>query len=300
MSSEKIQWTMDLIKNLMEKKIGDQVRLDQIQTSLETNKEIQDEDKEYLKNLFQFFSTSKTGIADKKEINWKPILDKKHSENKTDDVFLETKSGLYYGGHKDHLAGVLTKKFDIGTMKLTKDYFVFIKTGLDLDKWHGLGVGVKEEWRLVIPLKSIQIEKWKVNEKTFPAAGIRFGLAIFGGGYIVIPYIDENGVPQEPRFGVTGVSSLIGRGIGEWAETLDRAMVEAQKDTLTKRTNQTNLEKTTPARAPIPNIQLTKRTNQTNLEKDKEEDPIKVLKMRLAKGEITKEEFEELRKMLES
>jgi uncharacterized membrane protein len=33
---------------------------------------------------------------------------------------------------------------------------------------------------------------------------------------------------------------------------------------------------------------------------DKEEDPVRIIKRRLAKGEISKEEYEELRKAIES
>lgn len=42
-----------------------------------------------------------------------------------------------------------------------------------------------------------------------------------------------------------------------------------------------------------------KNNSQTNYTAKKENDPIQILKMRLAKGEITKEEYEELKKVLE-
>jgi len=187
------------------------------------------------------------------------------------------------GGHKAHLAGGLVNKFESGTMRLTKDYFVFIKTGVGWDKWHGLHAN-KEEWRISIPLKSIQIEKWHIDEKdrreTFVFGGIPTGVGIFGGGSIdksgkahdiVIPYIDENGVPQEPRF---GVASIMGKGIKKWAEELYQAVVNAQKDIL----------------------KVSDKNSQTNEKTD--EDPIKILKIRYAKGEITKEEFEQMKKDL--
>jgi putative membrane protein len=41
-------------------------------------------------------------------------------------------------------------------------------------------------------------------------------------------------------------------------------------------------------------------SDQPTAQNTRDEDPLKVLKMRFAKGEITREEYEEMRKMLES
>lgn len=45
---------------------------------------------------------------------------------------------------------------------------------------------------------------------------------------LVVPYTDENGIPQEPRF---GISSFRGKAIREWAAKLYRQVVDEKKDT---------------------------------------------------------------------
>ena len=92
--------------------------------------------------------------------------------------------------------------------------------------------------------------------------------------HVVVPYIDENGIPQEPRF---GASSLGGKVIRELSAKLYELIVKSKKN----------------------NIQSASSKQQTDTSKTKEDDPMLVLKMRLAKGEITKEEYEDLKKILE-
>ena len=103
----------------------------------------------------------------------------------------------------------------------------------------------------------------------------------FGGGVIhetgqrhrlLIPYVDENGIVQQPVF---GVSSYGGKDIRKWAETLYEQLVEEKQ-------------------------QQSLRMLSENIQTDKDSDPIAVLKLRYAKGEITKEEYEEMRKTIES
>lgn len=43
---------------------------------------------------------------------------------------------------------------------------------------------------------------------------------------LVVPYIDQNGIPQEPRF---GISSLGGKTIREWSAKFYERVVEAKK-----------------------------------------------------------------------
>lgn len=103
----------------------------------------------------------------------------------------------------------------------------------------------------------------------------------FGGGVIhetgqrhrlLIPYVDENGIVQQPIF---GVSSYGGKDIRKWAETLYEQLVEEKQ-------------------------QQSSSDIKENIQTDKDSDPIAVLKLRYAKGEITKKEYEEMRKTLES
>jgi Short C-terminal domain len=103
--------------------------------------------------------------------------------------------------------------------------------------------------------------------------------------------MDENGIPQEPRF---GVSSFRGKAIREWAAKLYEQVVKEKTDSASVSSSPSKISNKNSA-TPLPsadNNQLTTRNTH--------EDPLTVLKMRFAKGEITREEYEEMRKMLES
>jgi type II secretory pathway pseudopilin PulG len=104
--------------------------------------------------------------------------------------------------------------------------------------------------------------------------------------------MDENGIPQEPRF---GISSFRGKAIREWAAKLYQQVVKEKTDSASA---------SSPPPSQIPNkdpaTRLPSTDNNQPTAKDTHEDPLKVLKMRFAKGEITREEYEEMRKMLES
>jgi hypothetical protein len=134
-------------------------------------------------------------------------------------------------------------------------------------------------------LSSVLIEQWNVKgesrRKQIAAGGISSGNIAFGGGAIhetgqrhrlSIPYVDENGIVQQPVF---GVSSYKGKEIRIRAEKLYEQLVEEKQ-----------------ASSHVVNKKI-----QTDDDKD---DPITVLKLRFAKGEITKEEYEEMRKTIES
>ena len=121
--------------------------------------------------------------------------------------------------------------------------------------------------------------------------GVPLGFGV-GGGFIhesgkahrlVVPYIDENGIPQEPRF---GVSSFGGKAIREWAVKLYQQVVIEKRDSNRFSSALDNDVKPShdhfPS-PPSPNI----------------DDPLKILKIRFAKGEITREQYEEMRKTLE-
>ena len=101
--------------------------------------------------------------------------------------------------------------------------------------------------------------------------------------HIAIPYIDENGIPQAPRF---GISSFRGKAIREWAVKLYQQVVNEKRESAKFSSKADNNVKQPLNQEPVssPNI----------------DDPLKILKIRFAKGEITKEQYEEMRKMLES
>jgi hypothetical protein len=198
---------------------------------------------------------------------------------------LAAEAAEYHGGHKAFLAGGMFSKYEMGQMILTSTHLIFIKRDVNPEK----------RWEIIIPLKSIILDRWSIEEesrrKTIAGGGTAIGdsgLALGGGAihdsgkahHIVVPYIDANGIRQEPRF---GVSSFRGKAIREWASTLYQQIVTLKKE----------MEVTTPTSTTIPTQTNSPAATSTD-------DPMKVLKMRLAKGQITKEEFEELRKMLES
>lgn len=198
-------------------------------------------------------------------------------------ILLKGEVASYYGGHKAYLAGGLLSKEELGKLYLTEKHVIFTKNEKDLSK----------RWSIIIPLASIDVGSYSIEEKTRRQQVSGIGSSpvdgVFGGtGFIhesgkehhlVIPYVDENGIPQSPRFGVT---SFRGKAIREFAAELYNQLVKLQ-------------EKSSPQTAPTSNIQAGQKTETVQTR----ESPLLVLKMRLAKGEITKEEYEELREMLE-
>jgi hypothetical protein len=224
-------------------------------------------------------------------------------------------------------------------------------------------------WEIKIPLSSIMIERWRIEEesrrKQVAAGGSSLENIGFGAGvihetgkahHIIIPYMDENGIPQEPRF---GISSFQGRAIREWASQFYDQVVNVKKEktrtdqesTATFRSQtpigvsiiaQSNQNKSiiassnssttnivnptinenkdgrqmigppTPTSSslsqpsirirtdPLPSQKHVTESEQNNISKDSDVgELVKVLKLRLVKGEITKEEFIELRRLVE-
>jgi hypothetical protein len=85
---------------------------------------------------------------------------------------------------------------------------------------------------------------------------------------VTVPYIDENKIIQAPRFRINfPISSLKPE---EWASRLYNAIVEARKNSIEQSSEILSLD-----------------------------EPLQVLKLRLAKGEITKEQYDDLRKVLD-
>ncbi len=134
------------------------------------------------------------------------------------------------------------------------------------------------------------MDKWRIEEEgrrqIISGAGVSMNnVGVVGGTihnsgkahHIVVPYLDENGISQEPRF---GVSSFGGKAIRELASKLYEQIV---KETNTK-SNQ----------VPPSNMNLKSVTGSVPIT----DDPISVLKLRFAKGEISKEEYEDMRKTL--
>jgi hypothetical protein len=139
---------------------------------------------------------------------------------------LEVPKAEYYGGHKAYLGGGAFGKYQIGRLILSEDYIVFAKEDKNPSK----------RWEIIIPLQSIIVGRWGIEEvgrrQEISGTGTAIDNFGFGGGtvhdsgkahHLVMPYMDENGIPQEPRF---GVSSFRGKAIKEWAAKLYQQVVK--------------------------------------------------------------------------
>jgi hypothetical protein len=139
---------------------------------------------------------------------------------------LEVRNAEYYGGHKAYLSGGYFDKFQIGRLILSEHYLIFATELKDPEK----------RWEIVIPLDSVIVERWGIEEASRRKSisggafmGIGAGVIHDRGKshHIVVPYTDENGIPQEPRF---GVSSFRGEAIREWAIKIYQQVVNEKRE----------------------------------------------------------------------
>jgi hypothetical protein len=85
----------------------------------------------------------------------------------------------------------------------------------------------------------VTIETWNVHEeirrKELSGGGFAYDNIGLGGLFmhesgkshrLVVPYVDENGIPQQPVF---GVSSFGGKAIRQWATELYKQVVNAKR-----------------------------------------------------------------------
>jgi hypothetical protein len=193
------------------------------------------------------------------------------------EIIIQAKDGEYCGGHKLYLAGGKFGDIEHGRMYLTSSCFIFNKVNKDQ----------KKNWEIIIPLNSMEIDKWQIKEesrrKNIVLGGTGNDYGFLSSGIInesgrrhrfVLPYIDENGVSHSPVF---GISSLSGDAIKEWVSKIYLALINVEKKVSEQ-----------------PLINESKETKDSSIE-----DPLKIAKLRYARGEITKEEFEEMKKVLE-
>lgn len=187
-------------------------------------------------------------------------------------VVLSTSTGEYYGGHKLYVAGGKFKDHELGWMFLTDKYFIFLKSNKD----------PRENWQIIIPLESVLTDHWHIQEesrrKNMVFGGVGYDNIMIAQGMLresgkrhrlVITYKDENGIINSPVFGVSSVS---GQAIREWTTALYNALAITKNDNAKDKTDTIN---------------------------NNEPDPLSILKLRFAKGDINKQDYEEMKKILE-
>ena len=177
-----------------------------------------------------------------------------------------------------------------------------------------------KKWDKIIPLESIVVNYWDPN-KTLGRMGQSWPI-------LVIPYEDSNGKLQKPRFYLNSYSanaSSIGySGLKKWQqgvndqlhdlliefqeeklfkESKERKQVEPQitnepKDKSHELYDQLDKGEITMEKYAEEIKKIDEETPTENKEKSSDEEYLKVLKMRYVKGEISKEEFNEIKEEL--
>jgi hypothetical protein len=190
------------------------------------------------------------------------------------NTVLHVRSGEYYGGHKYHLAGGKIDDHEVGELILTNGFIIFLKHSKD----------PISNWEIIIPLSAVLLDSWDIRQESRRTRFAAFGagsddLTLMSGFLqesgkrhrLVIPYVDDKGISHTPVF---GISSMSGKAIREWASQLYKMVVEhKQKFNEPLKDNQTYTELIN--------------------------DPVTILKIRFAKGEINKNDYEEMKKTLE-
>ncbi len=149
---------------------------------------------------------------------------------------------------------------------------------------------------IIIPFSSIAIGGYGISEEytrdMLGGGGVGIPIedvnVMVGGlfGYegkanrLSVPYIDEYGVLQKPVF---GISSFGGKAIRKWSHEFYRRVLEE------KRKSSSNIPVTIASKNSFSSAETSK----------SKDDLIRILKLRLAKGEITKEEFIDLQRLIE-
>jgi hypothetical protein len=192
------------------------------------------------------------------------------------------KKVTYRGGHK---AFAPLTVGDRGLLWLTTNHVLFRPGRAFIwDKETLFSLGTKR-YKIAIPLDSILVSEWTVGERDtgtyYGLGGTPSGFGGLGGAIItsntemeiVLPYVDENGVPQAPRF--SRVGRTLTRQIYDQVASVIRA-VQATDGTSRSAAG---------------------RSREAAVEVE-EEDLLKVLKLRLARGEISREEYEETKRII--
>jgi len=195
------------------------------------------------------------------------------------EIWFHHKSAEYHGGHKAYPAGGTFRKYENGQLFLNEKSLVFIKD----EK--------REEKRIeiIIPFTSVAIGNYGISKENkrgviggggigIPVDNINMmvgGLFSYDGkvNCLSIPYIDEYGVLQKPVF---GIPSFGGKEIKKWSHELYKRVLEVKRNTSALPLNGNSIAV----------------TNSTDISISKE-NLQQILKLRLVKGEIAKEGYNE-------
>jgi hypothetical protein len=127
-------------------------------------------------------------------------------DDKYGRIIFQALKAEYYGGHKVYLSGGVSGDYQFGNLILTEHYLIFAKG----DK------NPMKRWEIIIPLDSVIVERWGIEEISrdgFSSGADDIGIGsgmIYGSGrahHILVPYVDENGIPQAPRFGLSSLAN---------------------------------------------------------------------------------------------
>lgn len=138
----------------------------------------------------------------------------------------------YHGGYKPKIPGGVLSPHNVGMIYIFKDYFIFKADAVLQNNY----------WEIIIPISSIIVDNWNYDGNTISKNSSKDGVGIeeiAGKKYIVIPYLDSDGIVQRPRFGImrtpafqtaVGASGIFGGGIKKIWDVFYKVIVETHRD----------------------------------------------------------------------
>lgn len=138
----------------------------------------------------------------------------------------------YYGGYKSKIAGGIISLLSVGMIYIFKDYFVFKADVVQQNNY----------WEIIIPISSIIVNYLGHNETISSKNSTkgRVGIQDPGKNHLIIPYLDSDGILQQPEFGImrtpapqkaVGASSILGGGgMKNLWDVFYKTIVETHRD----------------------------------------------------------------------
>lgn len=152
----------------------------------------------------------------------------------------------YYGGYKRQAPGGIVSPINPGMMYLFKNYFVFAADTAKKENY----------WEIVIPMGSIIDDDWQrneLNENKFNKKSVGI-IHESGKKLFLIPFIDDNGIYHEPKFGIMSVpgwkkalgcaAAFGGGGMTKWNQVFFDTRVEWKRNNPISFKQKSDLSKT--------------------------------------------------------